>query len=325
MKEETIQDYMDGNLSENESLKVQLWIAAHRDDADLCSWLDKYFDTSIHQSYASDSNGEFDRIKRRLGIRQPFTNRKWVRMACSALVLILLPVVGFLFGSNHSLTEAPGWIELNVPYGRTDSLTLSDGTRLYLNSGSKLFYPETFSGKAREIVIDGELMADVAPDKDHPFIIKSGLSTIKVTGTKFDFKSYETDKMVEIALLEGSVDYSFKAPSASRSVNLEAGNLMRLDKATMEINVSTLNTEKYSSFSQKLSIHFLDEPLSDIASSLERIFDTKIVILDEELAKRHFIAYFVNNESLTDILNALNASEDMDFARHDGVITISRI
>lgn len=325
MKKETIQDYLDGKLSENESLKVQLWIAAHRDDSDLSSWLDKYFDTSAYQSHVAGSNGEFDRIKQRLGIRQSFTNRKWVRIASSALVLILLPVFGFLCGSNHSMSEAPGWIELNVPYGKTDSLTLSDGTRLHLNSGSKLFYPEVFSGKTREIIIDGELMADVAPDKDHPFIIKSGPSTIKVTGTKFDFKSYEVDKMVEIALLEGSVDYSFKATLISRSVNLEAGNLMRLDKATMEINVSTLNIEKYSSFSEKISIHFLDEPLSDIASSLERIFNTKIVILDEELAKRHFIAYFVNNESLTDILNALNASEDMQIARHDGVITISRI
>lgn len=325
MKKETIQDYMDGKLSENESLRVQLWIAAHRDDADLSSWLDKYFDTSIHQSYVAGSNDEFDRIKQRLGIRQSFTNRRWVRIASSVLVLILLPIVGFLCGSSKSPAEVPGWIELNVPYGKTDSLILSDGTRLHLNSGSKLFYPETFCGKTREIIIDGELMAEVAPDKDHPFIIKSGASMIKVTGTKFDFKSYETDKMVEIALLEGSVDYSFKAPLTSRSVNLEAGNLMRLDKVSMEINVSTLNTEKYSSFSKKLSIHFLDEPLSDIASSLERIFDTKIVILDEELAKRHFIAYFVNNESLTDILNALNASEDMQIARHDGVITISRI
>ena len=99
---------------------------------------------------------------------------------------------------------------------------------------------------------------------------------------------------------------------------------MRLDKSSMEINVSTLNSEKYSSFSERSSVHFLDEPFSDIASALERIFDTKIVIMDKELAKRHFIAYFVNNEGLFDILNALNASDDMQITHHDGVITISR-
>lgn len=324
MKKEDIQAYLDGKLSESESMKVQLWIAAHRDDEELSGWLDSYFDASVRYSAIADYSAELDNFKKRLGLRRRMFDRKWVRITCAAAAALLLPIAGFLTGARHSSAGSSGWIELNVPNGKTDSLTLSDGTRLHLNSGSKLVYPEEFRGKTREIIIDGELMADVAKDKDHPFIIKSGPSTIKVTGTKFDFKSYEEDKMVEIALLDGSVDYSYKLPSISRSVSLEAGNLMRLDKSSMEINVSTLNSEKYSSFSERSSVHFLDEPFSDIASALERIFDTKIVIMDKELAKRHFIAYFVNNEGLFDILNALNASDDMQITHHDGVITISR-
>lgn len=324
MNKETIQDYLDGKLSESESLKVQLWIAAHPDDAELSSWLDSYFNASSKQALFMDPSIEFDNFKQRLGIRLPLIKRKWVRTAFAAFAVLLLPLAGFFTGARHPYAETSGWIELNVPNGSTDSLTLSDGTKLHLNSGTKLFYPEEFRGKTREIIIDGELMADVAKDKDHPFIIKSGPSTIKVTGTKFDFKSYEEDKVIEVALLEGSVDYSYKAPLTSRSVSLEAGNLMRLDKSSMEINVSTLNTEKYKSFSECISFHFLDEPLSDIAAALERIFDTKIVIMDKDLAMRHFIAYFMNNEGLYEILNALNASEDMQITQHDGIITISR-
>lgn len=324
MEQDKLFKYLEGKLSRSEDLKVQLWLASHGDDKELQSMLDVYFDGMETVDDSKEIDKELAALEKKLGVTRKWDYRRWLFAAVAAIAVVLLPMTGYRSGVKSASEEQIPWSEMNVPKGQTAELTLSDGTVLSLNSGTKIVYPQEFRGRTREIIVDGEVLAEVAKDPDRPFLIKSGPSTIKVTGTKFDFKSYEQDKVIEIALLEGSVDYSWKTPLVTRTVSLEAGNLMKLDKNSADISVSQLNVASYKTFNQNRSIHFLDEPLSDIAAALERVFDTKIVIMDESLAKTHYFAYFLNNEGLDEILNALNASGAMAIGRHDNVITISR-
>ncbi len=324
MEQDKLFKYLEGKLSRSEDLKVQLWLASHGDDKELQSMLDVYFDGMETADDSKEIDKELAALEKKLGVTRKWDYRRWLFAAVAAIAVVLLPMTGYRSGVKSASEEQIPWSEMNVPKGQTAELTLSDGTVLSLNSGTKIVYPQEFRGRTREIIVDGEVLAEVAKDPDRPFLIKSGPSTIKVTGTKFDFKSYEQDKVIEIALLEGSVDYSWKTPLVTRTVSLEAGNLMKLDKNSADISVSQLNVASYKTFNQNRSIHFLDEPLSDIAAALERVFDTKIVIMDESLAKTHYFAYFLNNEGLDEILNALNASGAMAIGRHDNVITISR-
>ena len=80
------------------------------------------------------------------------------------------------------------------PFGRQSHLTLSDGTRIWINAGSKLVYPTTFNGDTREIHIEGEVYMEVAHDPSHPFIVHSGDMNVRVLGTKFYLSSYGPGK-----------------------------------------------------------------------------------------------------------------------------------
>lgn len=325
MEKEIIRKYLDGSLSEKENLNVQIWIADHRDDERLVSWIDGYFeDYRAEEEFRKGVRDSLKAVEKRLGLKSLSKSALLMLSSACAAALILLPFSGFKLSQIHASKNEVRWTEINVPYGQTRKVMLSDGTSLMLNAGTKLMYPETFIGSKREVFIDGEALADVAKDSKHPFIIRSGSSQITVTGTKFNFKSFQHDNAVEIALLEGSVEYTWDDASDSKNVNLKAGDLMRYDKGEAQVNISAFNVEKFKSIESGHPLRFFNESLADIASVLERTFDKKIVITDKELAKTPYLAFFLNNESLDEILSALNTFGKMTITKKGDIVIIDK-
>ncbi len=325
ISKEIIIRYMDGKLSEKENLAVQTWIADHLDDEMLLSCLDEYYAAyRSERAYEKLQEDSLKALKTRLGIGKSRKMAAYAQIAGLCIALLVIPFVTHRLSVNYAREHQPEWVEVNVPYGQTQKVTLSDGTSLFLNAGTKLMYPETFSGRKREIFLDGEALADIAKDSEHPFIIRSGSSQVRVTGTKFNFKSFQQDNAVEIALLEGSVEYTWDDASDSKNVNLKAGDLMRYDKSEAQVNISAFNVDKFKSIESGHPLRFFNESLDDIASVLERTFDKKIVIADKELAKTPYLAFFLNNESLDDILSALNTFGNMTIFERGDIVIIDK-
>lgn len=104
-----------------------------------------------------------------------------------------------------SQKESAAYNQLIVPKGKRSKLTLSDGSRLIVNAGTRVIYPIQFSDKKREIYIDGEVFIDVSHDKNRPFIVKTSDMDIQVLGTKFNIMAYESDQNKQVVLTRGSV------------------------------------------------------------------------------------------------------------------------
>lgn len=215
------------------------------------------------------------------------------------------------------------WFEKQVPYGEIASLTLPDGTHLHLNSGSRITYPSAFTGKERRIFVDGEIFADVAKDPHKPFIIRSGDVGIRVLGTKFNFKSYTNTDCIELLLVDGAVQFDIDTDTRKQQLRMEPGDLVLYDRVSNDINLSTFQPEHFKSFADNRAIHFFNLRMHDIALDLERLFGTRIVILDEALAQTRYFAYFTNNETLDQILSAINSDRKMKISRRDGVVYLS--
>jgi hypothetical protein len=104
--------------------------------------------------------------------------------------------------------ESSPYNQLITPYGKRSTVTFSDGTKAWVNAGSKLTYPAEFAKEKREIYVDGEIYIEVSEDKKRPFIIKTRQMDINVLGTKFNVSAYEADKTNSVVLLSGSVSIS---------------------------------------------------------------------------------------------------------------------
>ncbi len=92
-----------------------------------------------------------------------------------------------------------------TPQGGTYTVTLSDGTRVWLNAGTSLKYPTAFTGSSRSVELKGEAYFEVAADAVRPFTVTGGGQTIRVLGTHFNINAYENEPVVRTTLLQGSV------------------------------------------------------------------------------------------------------------------------
>ena len=87
-----------------------------------------------------------------------------------------------------------------VPVGRRSSITFADGTRLWVNSGSKVVYPVKFAKEKREIFVEGEIYLHVSRDEQKPFIVKTHQMDIKVLGTQFNVTAYENEANMQMCI-----------------------------------------------------------------------------------------------------------------------------
>lgn len=109
--------------------------------------------------------------------------------------------------------ESASYNQLITPYGKRSVITFSDGTKAWVNAGSRLVYPAEFNKGKREIYVDGEIYIEVSEDRKRPFVIKTKQMDIEVLGTKFNVLAYEADMINSVVLLSGSVSIS---PNASK-------------------------------------------------------------------------------------------------------------
>ncbi|HHV87168.1 MAG TPA: DUF4974 domain-containing protein [Petrimonas sp.] len=169
--------------------------------------------------------------------------------------------------------ESSLYNQLITPYGKRSSITFSDGTKAWVNAGSRLIYPAEFSKEKREIYVDGEIYIEVSEDKKRPFVIKTKQMDISVLGTKFNVSAYEGDKVKNVVLLSGSVSISSNTHNKDKEIILTP-NQMYSDLEN-SYSVENVDASVYILWAQGL-YQFESEELGNIITRLERYYGIKI-------------------------------------------------
>lgn len=107
---------------------------------------------------------------------------------------------------------------LLVPYGKRSFLTLRDGTKIWVNSGTEVRFPVNMEGKERSIYVDGEIYIEVVKDRERPFYVHTSGFDVRVYGTKFNVTSYKADKEKSVVLVEGSVSVYSKGDTKEKKM-----------------------------------------------------------------------------------------------------------
>lgn len=163
--------------------------------------------------------------------------------------------------------------QLLVPFGRQSHLTLSDGTRIWVNAGSKLIYPTLFNGDTREIHVEGEVYMEVAHDPSHPFIVHSQEMDVRVLGTKFYLSSYGPKDTREVVLLSGAVSVApTLAPQCETQI---APNQQAILGQNGCIDVRKVSARNFISWIDGY-ISCDNEPLGNILERIARHYDCRI-------------------------------------------------
>ncbi|MCM4165564.1 MULTISPECIES: FecR family protein [unclassified Arenibacter] len=203
---------------------------------------------------------------------------------------------------------------LNVPYGKRFDVELSDGTHVYLNSGTSLRYPISFiQGAARKVFLTGEAYFDVREDKEHPFVVNTHEIDIQVLGTKFNVSHYPEEANINTVLVEGAVELrrTSKETSDQEPVVLEPGYKAEWYKNNDEIAISNVDTGLYTAWlSGKLV--FRNTPFKQIREALQRYYNVTIINKNDQLEEQMFDATF-DIETIDQVLESFNKSWAIDY------------
>lgn len=167
--------------------------------------------------------------------------------------------------------ESAKYNQLIIPRGKMSRLTLSDGTKVWVNANTRIVYPAEFTGKQREIYVDGEIFLDVVHD-NRPFIVRTKGLNIEVMGTRFNVCAYDNREMERIVLVEGSVRV---VDNASRNKTVLEPEQM-YEAAGGEARVEEVDVRKYASWIDGL-YYFDKEKLETVTRRLSDYYGVSIV------------------------------------------------
>lgn len=163
--------------------------------------------------------------------------------------------------------------KLVVPYGKTSSLTLSDGTKVWINSGSKIIYPPLFVGSNREVYVEGEAYFEVSKNKQMPFIVKSEQITVKVLGTSFNISAYHNEVEQSVVLVEGAVEV--RNEKTKEEHEIAPNQKLAYNKVEESTDITTIDTTEFGVRWRFNTLCFASEDLSVVLKKLQRHYNIK--------------------------------------------------
>ncbi|MDR1602060.1 MAG: DUF4974 domain-containing protein [Tannerella sp.] len=311
--ERLITAYASGSATAEERLELEKWVNESPEHLQYCREFVDLWQT-VHPAFdpaGIDVAGAGKRIRRKIAAPAPL-RRLWTYWQRFAAV-VLLPLVllsAYLLTADHEpdTYEETEYRELISPHGTFSQIDLPDGTKVWLNGGSRLKYPLKFRPGERLVFLEGEGYFEVRSDRKNPFTVHAGQMTLIATGTAFNVEAFAADSLTAVTMAEGVASAAF---GKNIPVTLNGGDRIVYNSRTSKGTLARTEPYKWYAWKDGQMI-FRDDPLHYVFRRLEHTFNVSIVIRDRELAGELYRASF-EEESLDEILRLLEMSAPIRF------------
>ena len=211
--------------------------------------------------------------------------------------------------STGQLRQEVGRNVINVPYGGTYTVELCDGTKVYLNSGTKLEFPSRFDGNVRSVSLKGEAYFEVARNERKPFVVEVDEMKVKVLGTAFNVKSYVDEPGIYTTLVQGSVAILRDGQPEKK---IKPGEQAYYNKSVGTLSVSPVDVDEFTAWKDGLFC-FKDIALEEILRIVSRWYDLEIFYMNQEAKSVVYSGKMPMYSSVEDVLRKFEISGDVRF------------
>jgi ferric-dicitrate binding protein FerR (iron transport regulator) len=259
-----------------------------------------------------DTEKAWNKISPEINQKKVFKLNKlnWLYAAAAIgfiLIVTSIATMRFMPGEKVSFSEV-----ITTDTDITDKeVILPDGTKVILNHGSKLVYPEKFTKETREINLSGEAFFDVKPNPEKPFIINTGKASVKVLGTSFNVFAYNNSPTVEVVVKTGKVELSEnnKKDKADKKILLTPGQKGTFNKTTGNLlKENSFNPNELSWFTHEIKFEYTS--LEDVLKTMKRVYNINFDV-DEDVNMSNQLNASFNKQDIDHVLNVVSMTLDL--------------
>jgi len=276
-----------------------------------------YWDWVMKENELSRRNdGLLNSIHHRLALVEKINYSRVIRLYKIGISIAAVIIFALIFNSvikDNSLKVTDQTI--STPYGAKANFELPDGSKIWLNSGSKLIYPNKF-GMERSIYLEGEAFLEVKKG-NKPFVVNNSYGQVRVLGTRFNIKAY-SDEACEVTLVEGSL----KVQNNNRKEALLQPHYQTYQEG-QDLIIRHVDTEIFTSWKDGKLI-FEKEPFDHIVRRLERWYNVKIDVKDDAVKNLRYTGT-IEMESFSEVLELIKTTTPIvySFDKNTRILSIS--
>lgn len=259
-------------------------------------------------------------------------NSIWVKIAAVSLLIVGLSSLLNVFRTKSIDTRDLAFNEIIVPLGEKAQIVLSDGSHVWINSDSKLRYPVQFGDSSREVTLEGEAFFDVVKKNGKTFVVNTHDVKVNVLGTAFNVRCYPGDKNTQTTVVRGAVKVE-DVHGNKQSMIIKPNEMATLTEKAPDakqvsqlpsFTVNKVDPNNLVSWKDQLLV-FAGESFEDLTIKMERWYNVKIKIDNEELKSERYRGRFVHNETVYQVLEAIKITTPITFRVEKDTIIISKI
>jgi len=195
---------------------------------------------------------------------------------------------------------------LVVPFGKKARIRLSDGSRIWVNAGSRIIFPGQFSERRREVYLIGEAYFEVEHDSQKPFLVKTSTVTVRVLGTSFNVSSYPDDDFASAVLKEGKITIEEnEAGFFDSPTNLFPNQMAIYNKDGNGIQVLKTNHEFYTLWKDGV-LRFENEEIKKLITKVERFYNISLKLKDPEMGEELITGKLDLNAGMSEVFEYIS-------------------
>lgn len=313
MDQNILHRYIAGDATQQEKEEVARWLDADKKNMKEFLAERKLYDISIWQE-------EQIRVAGKVALDKKQQTLRTVAIGFSkiAAIFILAFTLAYTFLLDKSVTEPASMQTIFVPPGQRAELTLTDGTKVWLNAKTTFTFPNKFTADGRNVTLDGEGYFDVTKDPQKPFIVKTKQYDIKVLGTEFNVTAYSASSNFETSLIRGAVEVSSSTSQAK--MTLQPNTRTYVENGILKKGV--IEHDTYFLWKEGL-ICFYDEPVDKMIEKLELYYDVKIDVQNKELLRNRYSGKFRTKDGVEHVLKVLQLNNKFTYTKDNDLNLIT--
>ena len=318
MDQESLIRYIAGDATAEEKSSMAEWLDANPENMREFLAFRKLYDITLWQQENTDVQ-----ITNPSGSKKQYKFRTLAFDALKVAAIVAVAFIGarYLLPSDTTI-EPIAMQTIHVPAGQRAELTLTDGTKVWLNAKTTFIFPNHFSANSRNVTLDGEGYFDVTSNKKQPFIVKTNHLSVKALGTTFNVQSYPSSDFTIATLEEGSVKVDIEKKFSPASI-LKPNEQLAYSHKTHQISINTVDAAKLSTWKEGYLL-FRGAKFEEVVATLERKYNVQINYDAEKFNKQSYYVRFNPNETLEDALSVLSQiTGKFKFSVHKSIVYIN--